>query len=143
MRIERIKGQLETTENLKVVLDRAIIKGSKYGIQKASEGGDITLWIPASLAYGSRGNKVVSPNEPIVMTIHLNSVAYGPSEEEIAAKQIMAPKFSKKAPTRLEGNPSINAAEKSLDAEQSNESGKGVKVVKPITVKPVKGEAVK
>jgi hypothetical protein len=70
-------------------------------------------------------------------------VAYGPSEEEIAAKQIMAPKFSKKAPKRPDGNPSINAAEKSLDAEQSNESGKGVKVVKPITVKPVKGEAVK
>lgn len=89
MRLSRIKMQLSELQNLNVVLERAMIKGSQYGMQKVGEGGEITMWIPASLAYGDRGNKVVSPNEGIVMTVRLMSVAYGPTAEEIEAEEVM------------------------------------------------------
>lgn len=89
MRLERLEAQLAENENLSVVLERAMIKGSQYGMQKVGEGGEITLWIPASLAYGERGNKLVSPNEGIVMAIHLKSVAYGPTEEELEAEKAL------------------------------------------------------
>ena len=146
MRVERLKSQLEKTENLRIVLERAMIKGSQYGIQKVSEGGDITLWIPASLAYGSRGNKVVAPNEPIVMTIHLNSVAYGPTDEEIEAEKMLSTKFNKGLPVNPNGKQSVINV-KPHSAQRNDESGKGVKVMKPnpqvVTVKPVNVESGK
>ena len=51
MRVSRLEKQLADIENLEVVLDRAIIKGSQYGVKNIGEGGQITLWLPASLAY--------------------------------------------------------------------------------------------
>lgn len=89
-RIERIEKQLEENKNFKIVLERFIIEGSRYGIQKISEGGAVTLWIPASLAYGEQGNKLVMPNEAIVMTIELTSVVHGKSDEEIAKERAEA-----------------------------------------------------
>ena len=86
MRVGRLEKQLADIENLEVVLDRAIIKGSQYGVKNIGEGGQITLWLPASLAYGEKGNRAVAPNEGVVMTIKLKSVKYGKSDEELAAE---------------------------------------------------------
>ena len=57
--MSRLEKQLADIENLEVVLDRAIIKGSQYGVKNIGEGGQITLWLPASLAYGDKGNRAV------------------------------------------------------------------------------------
>ena len=86
MRISRIEKQLAETENLEIVLNRAVIKGSQYGVKNVGEGGQITLWMPASLAYGANGNRAVAPNEGVVMTIKLKSVKYGKTDEELAAE---------------------------------------------------------
>lgn len=124
-RVDALQKQLEQNENLSVVLDRAMIKGSQYGMQKVGEGGDITLWIPASLAYGAKGNKMVSPNEGIVMTIHLKSVSYGPTAEELETKKML-----KKGagiainPNGMSENVVMPKQPKTL--HKSNESGKGV-----------------
>ena len=95
VRLNHIRKQLDEAENLDIVLGRAMIKGSQYGIQNIGEGGTITLWLPASLAYGERGNKAVAPNEGVVMTISLKSVKYGKSDEEIAAEKMAMPSIKK------------------------------------------------
>ena len=121
-RIETLQKQLEQNENLSVVLERAMIKGSQYGMQKVGEGGEITLWIPASLAYGDKGNKLVTPNEGIVMCIHLKKVAFGPTEEEIEAQKAL----KKGVPMNPNGMPQITPSTKLKPLHKSDESGKGV-----------------
>ena len=132
-RISTLQTQLEQNENLTVVLERAMIKGSQYGMQKVGEGGDITLWIPASLAYGAKGNKLVAPNEGIVMTIHLKSVVYGPTDEELEAKSVVdgLKKMSKKP------NPSINAVRPNT-TKTPHKSDEGTKANPVIVKKPAK-----
>lgn len=125
-RIERLESQLEQNENLSIVVDQAIIEGSKYGIQKVGEGGDITLWIPASLAYGERGNKMVAPNEGVVMCIHLKSVTYGPTDEEYEAMKLI----KKGSPKKADGKSTIVTPVHPKALHNNSESGKGVKVIK-------------
>jgi hypothetical protein len=84
-RIQVLTAQLESVENLRVPVSKALLKGLQYGVQNIGEGGDITLWIPAPLAFGERGNRVVHGHDAVVMNVHLKSVSYGPTEEELAA----------------------------------------------------------
>jgi hypothetical protein len=137
-RIETLQKQLEQNENLSVVLERAMIKGSQYGMQKVGEGGEITLWIPASLAYGDKGNKLVTPNEGIVMCIHLKKVAFGPTEEEIEAQKAL----KKGVPMNPNGMPQITPSTKLKPLHKSDESGKGVPTRMPV-VKSVMSETDK
>lgn len=51
-----------------------IAKGWSEGMQLIGKGGKITLWIPAHLAYGERGNHFVGPNEAIQFNIELHDV---------------------------------------------------------------------
>ena len=111
-----------------------MIKGSQYGMQKVGEGGDITLWIPASLAYGEKGNKLVSPNEGVVMCIHLKKVAFGPTEEELEAQKILQRGVG--TPMTPNGVPQITPSTKLKTPHKSDESGKGVPHRMPV-VKPV------
>ena len=80
------------------------------------------------------------------MTIHLNSVAYGPTDEEIEAEKMLSTKFNKGLPVNPKGKQSVINV-KPHSAQRNDESGKGVKVMKPnpqvVTVKPVNVESGK
>ena len=86
-RIKQLSDQLESVENLRVPLSKALLKGLQYGVQNIGEGGEITIWMPASLAFGERGNRIVHGHDAVVMNVTLKSVSYGPTEEELAAME--------------------------------------------------------
>jgi hypothetical protein len=50
-------------------------------MQQLGVGGSMTMWLPSSLAYGSRGNRAVAPNDGIIMHVTLTDVVnVDPSE---------------------------------------------------------------
>ena len=52
-----------------------VIKGWTEGMQLVGKGGKITLWIPAELAYGSRGaGRDIGPNEALEFEVELIDV---------------------------------------------------------------------
>jgi FKBP-type peptidyl-prolyl cis-trans isomerases 1 len=51
-----------------------VIQGWTEGLKLIGEGGKIKLWIPAELAYGSRGNRAIGPNEPLFFEVELFKV---------------------------------------------------------------------
>ena len=62
-----------------------VIKGWGEGLQLVGKGGKITLWIPAELAYGSRGaGASIGPNEALRFDVELLDVTH--AEEENAAE---------------------------------------------------------
>lgn len=98
-RIKQLTDQLNNIENLRIPVSKGLLKGLQYAVQNVGEGGEITVWIPAPLAFGERGNRLVHGNDAVVMNIHLKSVSYGPTDEELAAieaekaKSVSLPKF--------------------------------------------------
>jgi len=59
-----------------------VIEGWAEGIQYIDEGGEITLWIPAKLAYGEHGaGNIIGPNATLKFKVELVSVE---AEEEVA-----------------------------------------------------------
>lgn len=58
-----------------------VIKGWTEGMKLVGEGGEIKLWIPAKLAYGTRGTRdgSIGPNHAITFTVELVEVI--PTEE--------------------------------------------------------------
>ena len=86
-RIKQLTDQLESIENLRVPVSKALLKGLQYGIQNIGEGGEITIWMPAALAFGERGNRIVHGHDAVVMNVTLKSVSYGPTDEEFAAME--------------------------------------------------------
>lgn len=84
-RIKQLTDQLNDIENLRIPVSRGLLKGLQYAVQNVGEGGEITVWMPASLAFGECGNRMVHGNDAVVMSIHLKSVSYGPTDEELAA----------------------------------------------------------
>ncbi|WP_241236064.1 FKBP-type peptidyl-prolyl cis-trans isomerase [Eikenella corrodens] len=51
-----------------------VIKGWTEGLQLMKEGGEYTLYIPAELAYGDKGNPSIPPNSVLVFDIKLIKV---------------------------------------------------------------------
>ena len=102
-RIKQLADQLNDVENLRVPVSKGLLKGLQYAVQNVGEGGNITVWMPASLAFGERGNRAVQGNDAVVMNISLKSVSYGPTDEELAAQEeakksaesVAIPKFEK------------------------------------------------
>lgn len=88
MRVTQLTAQLENLKNLRMPVSKALLKGMQYAIQNVGEGGEITVWMPASLAFGKSGNRVVAPNEAVAMRIKLKEVSYGPTDEELAAMEV-------------------------------------------------------
>lgn len=74
-----------------------IIKGWAEGLQLVGNGGKITLWIPAHLAFGERGSRFVGPNEAVQFDIEVldvktpnvqyQSVDFGPAPAKQQTKQ--------------------------------------------------------
>lgn len=51
-----------------------LIKGWAEGLRLIGKGGEITLWIPAHLAYGKDGNSLIGPNEALKIDVELLEV---------------------------------------------------------------------
>ena len=51
-----------------------VIKGWTEGLQLMKEGGEYTLYIPAELAYGDKGNPSIPPNSVLVFDVKLIKV---------------------------------------------------------------------
>lgn len=69
-----LEQQLERTEIIEFPLN-AVIPGWTEGMKLVGEGGSITLWIPANLAYGPRGaGRDIGPNEALVFNVELVEV---------------------------------------------------------------------
>ncbi len=64
----------ERGESISFALNR-VIKGWTEGMKLVGEGGQITLWIPAELAYGERGaGQDIGPNEALEFKVELIKV---------------------------------------------------------------------
>ena len=60
-----------------------VIKGWTEGLQLVGEGGEIELFIPASLAYGENGNQGIEPNSTLIFNVKVSKVGkFVPAAEE-------------------------------------------------------------
>ncbi len=57
-----------------------VVKGLSEGLQMVGQGGKIKLWVPATLGYGSTGNKKIGANEALCFEVEVVEVI--PAEEE-------------------------------------------------------------
>lgn len=72
----------ERGEAIEFPLNR-VIAGWTEGMKLVSVGGQITLWIPAEMAYGERGaGEDIGPNEALEFKVELLGVTPAPAEEE-------------------------------------------------------------
>ena len=72
--LKRLEDQLKSMETVEFPLNR-VIKGWGEGLKLVGKGGKIKLWIPAELAYGSRGaGRAIGPNEALEFTVEVIDV---------------------------------------------------------------------
>ena len=59
-----------------------VIPGWTEGLGLLGEGGKATLYIPAELAYGERGNRNIEPNSTLIFDVEVLKVGkYVPAEK--------------------------------------------------------------
>lgn len=113
VRIEKIEAQIPATEQPTIPMSQFMLEGAKRAIPLIGECGNITVWMPASLAYGKRGNRMVHPNEAVVMNFTLCDVT--PAAEEPA-----------------KGDEAKKLLPKQGDVVKHKQGGKPTVVVKPV-----------
>ena len=65
-----------------------VIRGWTEGLQLVGKGGQITLWIPAELAYGQRGaGSDIGPNEALMFKVELHDIKSGSQPEQTEAAE--------------------------------------------------------
>ena len=85
MRKQQMPDSYDKNEPVEFPLNR-VIAGWTEGLQLVGKGGKITLWIPAELAYGSRGaGRNIGPNEALEFEVELVDVT--PFEEPAPAEE--------------------------------------------------------
>ena len=89
-RLVKLEEQAVAAEQPTIPLRQFRVPGAIEAMQLIGVGGDITVWMPAELAYGASGNRAVLPNEAIVMHIELKDVKPG--------LQVPAPQFKPRKP---------------------------------------------
>lgn len=73
------KGELldgtvfDQNDSMQFVANR-VIKGWTEGLGLLGEGGEATLYIPAELAYGQRGNRGIAPNSTLIFDVKVHKV---------------------------------------------------------------------
>ena len=67
---------------------RGVIRGWTEGLQLVGKGGQITLWIPADLAYGPRGGGNIGPNEALEFKVELHDVIVAEPVVEESAEEV-------------------------------------------------------
>ena len=71
----------DENDSTKFIANR-VIKGWTEGLGLLGEGGKATLYIPADLAYGERGNRNIEPNSVLVFDVEVLKVGkYMPEEK--------------------------------------------------------------
>jgi FKBP-type peptidyl-prolyl cis-trans isomerase FkpA len=70
---ELTNGTVFQQSSFVTILDR-LVDGWQEGIPLIKKGGQILLYIPPSLAYGSTGNSVIPPNSILIFDITLTNV---------------------------------------------------------------------
>lgn len=70
-----------------------VIKGWTEGLQLIGKGGQVTLWIPSDLAYGTYGSGMIGPNEALEFKVELLDVKVGnePAKTEAPAAEAEKP----------------------------------------------------
>ena len=63
----------DQNDSTKFVANR-VIKGWTEGLGLLGEGGKATLYIPANLAYGERGNRGIAPNSTLIFDVEVLKV---------------------------------------------------------------------
>ena len=72
----------DENDSTKFVANR-VIRGWTEGLGLLGEGGKATLYIPAELAYGSRGNRNIEPNSTLIFDVEVLKVGkFVPAEEK-------------------------------------------------------------
>ena len=65
-----------------------VIRGWTEGLGLLGEGGKATFYIPAELAYGSRGNRNIEPNSTLIFDVEVLKVGkFVPKEEKTETKK--------------------------------------------------------
>ena len=60
-----------------------VISGWTEGLGLLGEGGKATLFIPADLAYGERGNRAIEPNSTLIFDVEVLKVGkFVPKEDK-------------------------------------------------------------
>lgn len=65
--------EFDKGDSIKIALNR-VVKGWTEGMKLVGKGGKITLWVPADLGYGARGQGQIQPNSVLVFDIDLLDV---------------------------------------------------------------------
>ena len=86
-RIAKMEQQAVDAEQPNIPLKQFRVKGAMEAMKLVGAGGAITVWMPASLAYGERGNRAVLPNEAVVMHIEIKDVKPAPEALNLVRKQ--------------------------------------------------------
>lgn len=95
-RLEILEKNYAATFSPTIPLGQFMISGAQQALQLIGEGGNITVWMPASMGYGVRGNRYAHPNEALVLNITLVDVK--PAGEEELKPAAIAPIKKKEAP---------------------------------------------
>ena len=71
----------DENDSTKFIANR-VIRGWTEGLGLLGEGGKATLYIPANLAYGERGNRSIAPNSTLIFDVEVLRVGkFVPSEK--------------------------------------------------------------
>lgn len=71
----------DENDSTKFVANR-VIRGWTEGLGLLGEGGKATLYIPANLAYGERGNRGIAPNSTLIFDVEVLKVGKYVAKEE-------------------------------------------------------------
>lgn len=72
----------DENDSTKFIANR-VIRGWTEGLGLLGEGGKATLYIPAELAYGERGNRNIEPNSTLIFDVEVLKVGkYVPAQEK-------------------------------------------------------------
>ena len=63
----------DQNDSTKFIANR-VIKGWTEGLGLLGEGGEATLYIPAELAYGQRGNRGIAPNSTLIFEVKVHEI---------------------------------------------------------------------
>ena len=74
VRIEQALVDAENAAAPSILVGNFAMKGAVEAVKKIGVDGEITVYMPAALAYGSRGRHVVAPGEAVLMRIKLHDV---------------------------------------------------------------------